>query len=70
MRNGIAVLPKSSLRLTRRDVGHGTRLGRSALKIYKEQDFTVDTFEENLLAVATTNAQLRRPPKGRYNQSK
>lgn len=37
-------------------------------KVYKEQDFTVDTFEENLL----TNSilQPRRQSKGRFNQSK
>ncbi|OAD61985.1 putative tyrosine-protein phosphatase F54C8.4, partial [Eufriesea mexicana] len=45
-----------------------SQLRRILPKLLKEQDFTVDTFEENLLAVSTqTN---RRPNKGRYNQRK
>ncbi|KAK2584094.1 hypothetical protein KPH14_006537 [Odynerus spinipes] len=70
LRNGVVVLPRSSLRLTRRKVGSGSGVGAAMLKVIKEQDFTVDTFEENLLAVSTTKTRLRRPHKGRYNQAK
>lgn len=42
--------------------------GRIMPKMRKEQDFTVDTFEENLLA--TSAVQSRRPGKGRFNQTK
>ncbi|XP_070170474.1 RNA/RNP complex-1-interacting phosphatase [Polyergus mexicanus] len=38
-------------------------------KVHKEQDFTVDTFEENLLTTSIT-AQSRRQTKGRFNQTK
>ncbi|XP_012222536.1 P30 adhesin isoform X2 [Linepithema humile] len=42
--------------------------GRIMPKMHKEQDFTVDTFEENLLATSIT--QPRRAGKGRFNQTK
>lgn len=42
---------------------------RTMPKVHKEQDFTVDTFEENLLATSTA-AQPRRPTKGRFSQTK
>ncbi|EFN81753.1 Probable tyrosine-protein phosphatase F54C8.4 [Harpegnathos saltator] len=40
---------------------------RGMPKRYKEQDFTVDTFEENLLTVSNTSRRLSR---GRYSQAK
>ncbi|XP_015173411.1 PREDICTED: probable tyrosine-protein phosphatase F54C8.4 [Polistes dominula] len=69
IRNGMAVLPRSSMRLTRREVSTTRR--NVATKMIKEQDFTADTFEENLLAVSSTNSHLRRSTtKGRYHQTK
>ncbi|XP_076160419.1 uncharacterized protein LOC143143250 [Ptiloglossa arizonensis] len=44
------------------------QMTRVLSKLFKEQDFTVDTFEENLLAVSSQ--PHRRLTKGRYNQSK
>lgn len=38
-------------------------------KVHKEQDFTVDTFEENLLTTSIAT-QSRRQTKGRFNQTK
>lgn len=38
-------------------------------KAHKEQDFTVDTFEENLLTTSIVT-QSRRQTKGRFNQTK
>lgn len=54
IRNGIAALVKNRASLIRRTVHHS----RPMPKLHKEQDFTVDTFEENLLAVS---GQQRRP---------
>ncbi|KAI4498739.1 hypothetical protein M0802_006206 [Mischocyttarus mexicanus] len=71
IRNGMGVLSRSSMRLTRRDVSSTRRIRNIATKMIKEQDFTIDTFEENLLAVSSTNSHLRRSTtKGRYNQTK
>ncbi|XP_076659209.1 LOW QUALITY PROTEIN: uncharacterized protein LOC143362704 [Halictus rubicundus] len=53
-RNGIAALVKNRASMIRRTGHHG----RPIPKLHKEQDFTVDTFEENLLAVS---GQQRRP---------
>lgn len=39
-------------------------------KMRKEQDFTVDTFEENLLTSSGTSQLRRRPMRGRYSQAK
>ncbi|XP_043492444.1 RNA/RNP complex-1-interacting phosphatase-like [Polistes fuscatus] len=71
IRNGMAVLPRSSMRLTRREVSTTRRIRNVSTKMIKEQDFTADTFEENLLAVSSTNSHLRRSTtKGRYHQTK
>ncbi|KAL6262744.1 hypothetical protein P5V15_005535 [Pogonomyrmex californicus] len=48
---------------------NGPISGRIMPKIHKEQDFTVDTFEENLLTTSAV-AQPRRHTKGRFNQAK
>ncbi|XP_035722798.1 probable tyrosine-protein phosphatase F54C8.4 isoform X1 [Vespa mandarinia] len=69
-RNGRIIPLGSSMRLTKREVSTARRIRNITSKITKEQDFTVDTFEENLLAVSSTNAHLRRPLKGRYHQTK
>lgn len=63
MRNGI-VERAVNIRLRR----NGPTDRRIIPKMNKEQDFTVDTFEENLLATSTT--QSRRSGKGRFNQTK
>ncbi|XP_012541148.1 cleavage and polyadenylation specificity factor subunit 6 isoform X2 [Monomorium pharaonis] len=47
---------------------NGPANNRILPKAHKEQDFTVDTFEENLLA--TSVPPPKRQTKGRYNQSK
>ncbi|XP_043512887.1 probable tyrosine-protein phosphatase F54C8.4 isoform X2 [Frieseomelitta varia] len=39
-------------------------------KLMKEQDFTVDTFEENLLAVVSSQSSGRRSARGRFRQIK
>ncbi|KZC11459.1 hypothetical protein WN55_02633 [Dufourea novaeangliae] len=60
----IARLVKNSDTLIRRD----GQTSRSLRKLLKEQDFTLDTFEENLLTVP---GQLRRrSTRGRYHQGK
>lgn len=48
---------------------NGTASSRTMSKARKEQDFTVDTFEENLLTTSIV-AQPRRQTRGRYNQAK
>ena len=63
IRNGI-VTPIRNPDIIRRN----NRPNRILLKQHKEQDFTVDTFEENLLTV--TSQPHRRPLKGRFNQAK
>ncbi|KAG5340957.1 PTP5 phosphatase, partial [Acromyrmex heyeri] len=42
---------------------------RTLPKVHKEQDFTIDTFEENLLTTSNIT-QSRRQTRGRYNRSK
>lgn len=64
IRNGITERAINS-RLRRNGSGNN----RNMPKVHKEQDFTVDTFEENLLTTSTTG-QLRRSTKGRYSQAK
>lgn len=70
IRNGRIIPLGSSIRQTKRQVSTDRRVRNIVSKGIKEQDFTVDTFEENLLAVSSTNAHLRRPLKGRYHQTK
>ncbi|XP_014482806.1 PREDICTED: protein enabled homolog [Dinoponera quadriceps] len=62
IRNGI-MEREVGLRLRR----NGPASSRIIPKMHKEQDFTVDTFEENLL---TTSAPGRRSTRGRYSQAK
>ena len=64
VRNGIVSLSRNPVSLIRRNV----QTNRIIPKLLKEQDFTVDTFEENLLAVSSQ--PRRRSSKGRYNQNK
>lgn len=65
MRNGI-IERTVNIRLKR----DGTVNSRRMMpKVHKEQDFTVDTFEENLLTTSTI-AQPRRHTRGRFNQAK
>ena len=44
-------------------------VNRTLPKVHKEQDFTIDTFEENLLTTSNIT-QSRRQMRGRYNRSK
>lgn len=64
VRNGIVSLSRNPVSLIRRN----SQTSRILPKLLKEQDFTVDTFEENLLAVSSQSH--RRPSKGRFNQNK
>ncbi|XP_071556324.1 uncharacterized protein [Temnothorax nylanderi] len=64
IRNGI-MERAVNIRLRR----NGPASGRIIPKARKEQDFTVDTFEENLLTT-TIVAQPRRQTRGRFNQVK
>ncbi|XP_076245262.1 uncharacterized protein LOC143185858 [Calliopsis andreniformis] len=64
IRNGIVTPVRNPGGLMRRD----SQTSRILPKLVKEQDFTVDTFEENLLAVSSQ--PHRRSTKGRFNQSK
>ncbi|XP_032683697.1 uncharacterized protein LOC116850030 [Odontomachus brunneus] len=64
IRNGIA---ERSVNIRSRR--NGPANSRIISKMLKEQDFTVDTFEENLLTTSITG-QLRRPMRGRYSQAK
>lgn len=65
MRNGITERAVD-VRLRR----NGPTSSRGVLpKMHKEQDFTVDTYEENLLTTSTSGQQ-RRPTRERYSQAK
>lgn len=64
IRNGI-MERTINIRLRR----NGPVSNRSMPKARKEQDFTVDTFEENLLTTSIV-AQPRRQARGRFNQVK
>lgn len=48
---------------------NGPVSNRSLPKVHKEQDFTVDTFEENLLTTSNI-APPRRQTRGRFNRAK
>ncbi|XP_011878748.1 PREDICTED: RNA/RNP complex-1-interacting phosphatase [Vollenhovia emeryi] len=63
VRNGIA---QHAVNIRMRRNGPANRI---VPKARKEQDFTIDTFEENLLTT-TSVAQPRRQTKGRFNQVK
>lgn len=63
IRNGI--MERSIIRLRR----NGPTSSRIMARVRKEQDFTVDTFEENLLTTSSV-AQPRRQTRGRFNQAK
>ncbi|KAL0129968.1 hypothetical protein PUN28_001913 [Cardiocondyla obscurior] len=65
IRNGIAERSRSIHRVRQNAPANNRIMSR----IRKEQDFTVDTFEENLLATST-NVQPRRQTRGRFNQAK
>ncbi|XP_026668525.1 formin-A-like [Ceratina calcarata] len=62
-RNGVVASVRNSADLIR----HNSQTSRTLPKLMKEQDFTVDTFEENLLA---PNQPKRRLTKARFNQYK
>lgn len=64
LRNGILSSARNPVDLMRQN----SQTSRILPKLMKEQDFTVDTFEENLLAVSSQSN--RRSTKGRYNQTK
>ncbi|KAG6795527.1 tyrosine-protein phosphatase F54C8.4 [Apis mellifera caucasica] len=65
LRNGILTSARNPVDLMRQT---NSQTSRILPKLMKEQDFTVDTFEENLLAVSSQSN--RRSAKGRYNQTK
>lgn len=65
MRNGI-MERTVNIRLKRNGPANSRRM---MPKVHKEQDFTVDTFEENLLTTSTIT-QPRRHTRGRFNQVK
>ncbi|XP_076230431.1 uncharacterized protein LOC116430766 [Nomia melanderi] len=64
IRNSIVTLIKNRSSIFKQD----SQSSRSLPKLLKEQDFTVDTFEENLLAIS--GHPHRRPTKGRFSQAK
>ncbi|XP_071861040.1 RNA/RNP complex-1-interacting phosphatase isoform X2 [Bombus fervidus] len=64
VRNGILSLSRNPAGVIRQN----SQMSRIIPKLVKEQDFTADTFEENLLAVSTQSN--RRPTKGKFNQTK
>lgn len=55
-----------SLRFVKRN----DAVNRFVSRVHKEQDFTVDTFEENLLTSSVTVQARRKSAKGRFNRGK
>ncbi|XP_053978960.1 WW domain-binding protein 11-like [Hylaeus anthracinus] len=67
IRNGMVSPARNPVGPSTRLLRRGNQANKTLPKVAKEQDFTLDTFEENLLAIASPQ---RRPSKGRFNQNK